>query len=390
LEAARQAAAFQPDNLHVLTTLGAALYRHADYAEADTMLRRAADAYRKANMAISKEILALQIMCHIRLGRVGSAREVVPELKHQLRASAGTLNGTLGGQHISKFSFHYYDKKQGNGVAHGEGWFELSPDATSFDGRWRPAGQESWDEWRGVRRSRGSADFAGLWSTTGGAMWLSTGDGSKIEGFYGIDSLTAEAILTLDGPRAAIASELEQWASTVICFSSQFSSPEWSAMQVLGPPDTFEYGDHKTAWAPAIQDAGAEYIAVAFEQPVYATAVTVRETNSNGFVTQIDAIDEADVLHTVWKGDDICRKGTPVEFYTAFPQTTYRVKGVKIYVKSDRSDNDWEEIDAVKLHGVLFPAPQPTTAPASPAASQAVSPVPNQPRDNSSRSERPL
>ena len=79
----------------------------------------------------------------------------------------------------------------------------------------------------------------------------------------------------------------------------------------------------------------------------------VRETNGNGFVTQVDAIDTNNVSHTVWPvgtETDTSPQTAPVDFLAAWPRTPYRVKAVKIYVDSSHSGT-WEEIDSVRLVG---------------------------------------
>src|SRR5206468_1586111 len=42
------------------------------------------------------------------------------------------------------------------------------------------------------------------------------------------------------------------WANNVIAVSSEWPGEpyDWRARQALGPPDTFEYGDIPTSWAP--------------------------------------------------------------------------------------------------------------------------------------------
>jgi hypothetical protein len=149
----------------------------------------------------------------------------------------------------------------------------------------------------------------------------------------------------------ADAALVEQWASTVIGFSSQYNTADWAAYQALDAPNTFEYGDIVTAWAPLPINGTKEYITLGFTTPVYASSVTIRETDGNGFVYQLDVVDQGDALHTVWTGTDPSLPGTPVDFTITFPQTPYLVKGVKIYTDTDHNLQTWEEIDAVKLTG---------------------------------------
>ena len=101
---------------------------------------------------------------------------------------------------------------------------------------------------------------------------------------------------------------------------------------------------------PCPANGAAQFLTLGYATPVHASAVTVRETLGNGFVTQIDVLDTNNVLHTVWTGTDPSLPGTPVDFLVTFPTTPYLVKGVKVYVNINHSVG-WEEIDAVALHG---------------------------------------
>ncbi len=95
-----------------------------------------------------------------------------------------------------------------------------------------------------------------------------------------------------------------------------------------------------------------EFITVGYAVPVYANGVTVRETLGNGFVTKIDLLDTQGVYRTVWTGVDPSLPGTPVDFFVSFPQTDYQVVGVKVYVNTNARTTTYEEIDAIRLHGI--------------------------------------
>ena len=143
-----------------------------------------------------------------------------------------------------------------------------------------------------------------------------------------------------------------QWASSVVGFSSQYSTGSWSAAQALGVPNTNSYGDIPTSWAPSAPNAGVEFITVGYTTPLYANGVTVRETLGNGFVTRIELLDVSDQYHVVWTGVDPSQPGTPVDFFVSFPTTSYLVKGVKVVIDTSLKST-YEEIDAIKLHGTL-------------------------------------
>lgn len=144
---------------------------------------------------------------------------------------------------------------------------------------------------------------------------------------------------------------LDQWATTLLDFSSEYSSTDWSAEQVLKAPNTKAYGDSTSAWAPANQDAGKEFVTVGFKSPVYATGVTVRETDGYGFVTRIDVIDTKNVVHTVWSGVDNSKPDQINNFKATWSPTSYLVKAVKVHINT-ALHGGWEEIDAIQLHGI--------------------------------------
>ena len=153
-----------------------------------------------------------------------------------------------------------------------------------------------------------------------------------------------------------VGSVLSQYASSVIAFSSQFGTSNWSAAQTLGSPDTNSYGDIPTAWAPSSQNGTTESITVGYSTPVNASGVTVRETDGNGFVTKIEVRDLAGVFHEVWSGVDPSPQNTPADYAVTFPATSYKVDAVRVTIDTNRNVGSWEEIDAIKLDGTVAPA----------------------------------
>lgn len=157
----------------------------------------------------------------------------------------------------------------------------------------------------------------------------------------------------------ASAVPLDQYASTVVGFSSQWSPSSWSAEQALGAPNTTSYGDIASAWAPGPTNGTLEWISLGFETAVYANGLSIWETYGNGFVYQVDVIDQSDALHTVWTGQDTSTPGTVAKFDISWALTSFLIDGVKIYTNTDHNPNAWEEIDAVQLHGETNAAPVP-------------------------------
>lgn len=145
---------------------------------------------------------------------------------------------------------------------------------------------------------------------------------------------------------------LKQWASAVVTRSSEYGADNWGAKQALGEPNTMTYGDNGTAWAAATKNGVTQSITVSFKEPVYASAVLVRQTYGNGFVRKIFAIDTQGKIHQVWAGKDKTQPNYTVNFIATFPQTTYLVKSVKVVIDPNHNMDAYEEIDAIQLQGV--------------------------------------
>lgn len=166
-------------------------------------------------------------------------------------------------------------------------------------------------------------------------------------------------VLLLGIQTAHASSSIDQYASSVLNFSSQWSPNGWAATQVLGAPDTTTYGDIGTSWAPSPRNGSLEFITVGFDTAVYANGATIRETWGNGFVYQIDVLDTLNNLITVWTGTDTSQPGSPVDFLATWAETSFAVKGLKIYTNTDHDPNAWEEIDSIQLHGTPAAVPLP-------------------------------
>jgi len=161
-----------------------------------------------------------------------------------------------------------------------------------------------------------------------------------------------------------------QWASRVVAASSEYyPSPQgYSAAMALGEPDVVDYGDDPNAWAPKLRDGGTEFLTLGFERPVFATGVLIRETNGNGFVRKIEALDTGGSYHEVWTGTDPSQVGLPAMFLITWPQTAYPVDGVRITIDTKNTPT-WEEIDAVYIRGASAGIPVPTVTGISPDTS---------------------
>jgi len=92
--------------------------------------------------------------------------------------SACTIEGQVEKKRLM-FRYEEADEK-------GEGWFELSADGRSFDGKWRVLGEKAWQEWHGKRVTEvppAQRGFEGLWETSYGRMRLIQ-DNDDVHGIY--------------------------------------------------------------------------------------------------------------------------------------------------------------------------------------------------------------
>ena len=195
-------------------------------------------------------------------------------------------------------------------------------------------------------------------------------------------TVTATAVGLIDGSRTLQVTDdepqiISQWASTVIDFSSQWfdvlNPGAFQAIQALGPPDTFEYGEIVTAWEASTADGnGVEYLTLGYTTPVFATGATVRENYGNGFVTQVEVREAGtSTLHSVWSGTDTSPPNVPYNFEISWPPTAFQVDALKVTINSDHVIGDWEAIDAVELLGWDQPPPATITIAATdPAAAE--------------------
>jgi hypothetical protein len=140
----------------------------------------------------------------------------------------------------------------------------------------------------------------------------------------------------------------EQWAVAATA-SSEFASPQFSALQATGMPNTPRCGDFETAWASAKKNP-IEWLEVRFAVPVRATGVVVYQSFRPGRVVQIDLREPNGTLHTIFKGKDPTTT-CPGQFAPQFPQTSFLVNAVRIYVEEPTDPDGYAEIDAVQLIG---------------------------------------
>src|SRR5689334_22293941 len=79
----------------------------------------------------------------------------------------------------------------------------------------------------------------------------------------------------------------EQYASSVLSFSSQYNTTSLGANQILGAPDSYPNCGSGNAWSPATQDGGPEFIEVAYTTPQPVNTIRIYQSNGAGSVTSV-------------------------------------------------------------------------------------------------------
>jgi hypothetical protein len=207
--------------------------------------------------------------------------------------------------------------------------------------------------------SDGSFDFVAIIAQVGDTAILLQGNlaPGERDQFAPTILALAESVLSSSGggPATAAAAsqppaaELRQWATNAFA-SSQYSNPDWSALQATGAPDTDLCGDIVSAWASATA-TGQDWLRLEYAVPVVPTEVNIRQTYNPGSIVRVDVISADGKTFTLPdSADPPGHTSCPGVFTVPVPPGLPAVNVVVIYL--DQSiGGDWNEIDAVELVG---------------------------------------
>jgi hypothetical protein len=157
------------------------------------------------------------------------------------------------------------------------------------------------------------------------------------------ETQTAQAYPTSTG------TEISQYA-TMATASSQYSDPDWSAMQAVGTPDTTTCGDNSKAWASK-SSTGKDWLLLTYDQAVIPTRIVIFETYNPGAVSQVEVMDEAGNPTTVYNAAPTIVSQCPHNLEIDVKDINVPVRSVRVTI--DQSNHSgWDEIDAVQLIGM--------------------------------------
>lgn len=125
------------------------------------------------------------------------------------------------------------------------------------------------------------------------------------------------------------------WASKVLNFSSQYNTKEYSAQQILGPPNGIPYYERSfVAWTPASQSNQAS-ITVEFPQATQVQQIAIGENLMSGAIEKIFLYDEKGKEYVVYSNPNTqsSRPQANSFFHHFIPLTTYKVNRLKLQLK---------------------------------------------------------
>lgn len=143
-----------------------------------------------------------------------------------------------------------------------------------------------------------------------------------------------------------------QYASSVIAFSTEWSTTSWSAQQTLGAPNTTGCGDISTAWASASADGQREFLVLGITTPQYVNTINIWETWNPGAVDTIYLRNSGNgSWNVVYTATAAPALPCPRTFTTSFSTTSYLVDAIRIASNSPAVPS-WNEIDAVEIANI--------------------------------------
>lgn len=146
--------------------------------------------------------------------------------------------------------------------------------------------------------------------------------------------------------------EITQFASSVIDFSSQWSTTIWSAQQVLGENNVNLSDSDENAWSSLSADAQREFLVLGFTE-----AQTVRkiEIYENVFPGAVDTVylrnsktEKWTIVYSKPAQTNLGQAGRIFSIHLI--ETPYKADAIRLAINSP-AVADWNEIDAISITG---------------------------------------
>jgi len=161
----------------------------------------------------------------------------------------------------------------------------------------------------------------------------------------------ADVAMTAMAPTLLMAGleALPQYAITANA-SSERGSPEWSAVQATGEPDTLVCGDAESAWESSDPNT-VSALTVGFADLVRPERVNIYESFSPGFVESVEIVDVYGERHSIYQAETGLAAVCPRILTIPVENSDYRANVVIVWVNQSGNPNGRSGIDAVQLIG---------------------------------------
>lgn len=145
-----------------------------------------------------------------------------------------------------------------------------------------------------------------------------------------------------------------QWASKVIEFSSELTSVQFSANQILGRPTALpSAGENPTAWTPSKPNR-AEFIKVGFDKPMPIEQIAIGESYNPSTVKEVYAYDVEDNEYLVFTLTPESKPVTGRMLTIFIDRTPYEVSAIKV-IFDGQAIEGYFSIDAIGISGSKVP-----------------------------------
>lgn len=148
--------------------------------------------------------------------------------------------------------------------------------------------------------------------------------------------------------------QVVQWANKVIDFSSELTSVQYSAQQILGKPNVMPaVGQNPNAWTPD-RPKRKEWIKIGYEKPMQIQQVAIAESNNPGALYRILAYEENGTEHVLQtlNPQAIPTKGRMLNIF--IEKTSFKVASLKLEFDGAPLP-DYFSIDAVAITDSRLP-----------------------------------
>ena len=149
-------------------------------------------------------------------------------------------------------------------------------------------------------------------------------------------------------------SQVVQWASKVIEFSSELTPVQYSAQQALGKPNVMPAGgQNPNAWTPD-KPKRQEFIKLGFAKPIQIQQIAIAESHNPSALFKVYAYDEKGTEHLIrsFNPTPVPLKGRMMNIIVE--KTSFNVAALKLEFDGEAL-SDYFSIDAVAISDVNYP-----------------------------------